>query len=225
MSLLDFATIEQARTHSIVVGRMVSPDMVISMLTEHDSALTLEDLAKTNPKAAGFWLALNGGAVTEYNVITGVAGSTGMKHQALLTYLVSVIAITQAFKDAVIAYGNPITYPYANATQEDFDEAHDAGEVVALMSHIGQHNIRVYTSVKPRKATTLDIEHRFGTGATNLTSWHKVGSVLNVFYPTTLTGAPYISGQIPATSAAYRELRLVSPLTLGVTVEGLENAK
>jgi hypothetical protein len=215
MPISDFETLELALAHSEVKGRMTSPDMMVSLLTEHDSTLTLLEIAKTDTKASGFLLALNG-AVTEYNLITGSV--VGDKHQLLLTYLVSINAVTQEFKDALIVYANPVTYPHANATQEDFDEAHDPGEVIALPSVIGQHSIRINTTVQPRKATTLTVQHRFGTDADTLTDWHTVGSVLNVFYPTTLTGAPYSSGQIPATAAAYRELRLVSPLTLGVSL-------
>lgn len=137
LKLNDFATIEAARTHPEVVGRMVSPDMVISMLTEHDSALTLEDLAKTNPKAAGFWLALNGGAVTEYNVITG--SYVGMKHQALLAYLVSQRAVTQEFMNALIVYANPTVYPHARKTELDFQLAHDTIKRVALDQNKYEH--------------------------------------------------------------------------------------
>jgi hypothetical protein len=219
MSLSNFLSLEAANIYTLVKGRMTSPDMVVSLLTEHDSTIILQEAAKTNMKAAGFLLALNG-AVTEYNLITGEAGSVGMKQQLLLAYLVSVGAVTQKFKDAIISYANPVTYPHATATQEDFDEANDAGEVIALPSVMGQHSIQVNTTVQPRKATTLTVQHRFGPDADTLTEWHTVGSVLNVFYPTALTGAPYSSGQIPATAAAYRELRLVSPLTLGVTVLG-----
>jgi hypothetical protein len=217
MSLSDFATLALAHDYPETKGRMTSPDMVVSLLTEHDSVISLQNKAKTDTKAAGFLLALNG-AVTEYNLITGIAGSVGMKHQMLLTYLVYIEAVTQEFKDAIIFYANPVTYPHINATQADFYEANDAGEVIALPSVKGQHSILVNTTVQPRKETTLIIEHRFGTDATNLTGWHKLGSVTNIYYPTALKGAPYESGQMPATKAAYREIRLVSPLTLGVSI-------
>jgi hypothetical protein len=218
VSLRDFTTLALAHDHPETKGRMTSPDMVVSLLTENDSVITLQDKAKTDAKAAGFLLALNG-AVTEYNLITGHA--IGDKQQLLLTYLVSIGAVTPEFKNAIILYANPVTYPHINATQEDFDEANDAGEVIALPSVNGQHSIRVNTTAQPRKETTLIIEHRFGTDAANLTDWHNIGSVQHVFYTTALKGAPYVSPQVPATTAAYRELRLVSPLTLGVTVLGV----
>jgi hypothetical protein len=215
VSLRDFTTLALAHDHPETKGRMTSPDMVVSLLTENDSVITLQDKAKTDAKAAGFLLALNG-AVTEYNLITGHA--IGDKQQLLLTYLVYIGAVTPEFKNAIILYANPVTYPHATATQEDFDEAHDSGEIIVLPSVLGQHSIRVNTTVQPRVPTTLIIEHRFGTDATNLTGWHELGSVINIYYPTALKGAPYESGQMPATKAAYREIRLVSPLTLGVTL-------
>jgi hypothetical protein len=120
MALSDFETLELARDYAEIVGRMTSPDMVVSLLTEHDSTLTLQDLAKANTKAAGFLLALNG-AVTEYNLITGHA--IGDKQQLLLAYLVAINAVTEAFKTAIIEYANPTVYPYANKTELDFQLA------------------------------------------------------------------------------------------------------
>jgi hypothetical protein len=122
MNLEDFDTLKLAQDNPVIVGRMTSPDMVVSLLTEHDSALMLLDKAKTDPKAAGFLLALNG-AVTEYNAITGKIGSVGMKHQSLLAWLVHIEAVTQSFMTALIAYANPTVYPHANKTELDFQLA------------------------------------------------------------------------------------------------------
>ena len=43
-----------------------------------------------------------------------------MKHQLLLTYLKAVGAVTEDFRQAVIAYANPTVYPNANKTLLDF---------------------------------------------------------------------------------------------------------
>jgi hypothetical protein len=120
MSLSDFATLAEAQAFAVVKGRMTSPDMVVSLLTEHDSVISLQDKAKIDAKAAGFLLALNG-AVTEYNLITGHA--IGDKQQLLLTHLVYIGAVTPEFKNAIILYANPVTYPHATATQADFAKA------------------------------------------------------------------------------------------------------
>ena len=120
MNLEDFDTLKLAQDNPVIVGRMTSPDMVVSLLTEHDSTLMLLDKAKTDPKAAGFLLALNG-AVTSYNVITG--HPIGDKQQLLLAWLVNIEAVTQGFMTALIAYANPTVYPYANKTELDFQLA------------------------------------------------------------------------------------------------------
>jgi hypothetical protein len=210
MSLSDFATLALAHDHPETKGRMTSPDMVVSLLTENDSVITLQDKAKTDAKAAGFLLALNG-AVTEYNLITGHA--IGDKQQLLLTYLVYIRAVTPEFKNAIILYANPVTYPHATATQTDFDEANDAGETLGLNQNNSQHVITVSITTQPRKPTSLKIQHRFGSSAADVTEWHDCGTIQNAFY----TQRSYQT-MIPASPSVYRELRLVSPLTLGVSI-------
>ena len=170
MSIYDFPTLKAWQEHPEVIGRMISPDMVISMLTEHDSALTLEELAKTDTKAAGFWLALKGGAVTEYNVINGVDGSVGMKHQLLLTYLKAVGAVTEGFRQALIAYANPTVYPNASKTEHEFQIVKNTVKLVPVTSNKGyvvielgadvqQHNPRLIgRKINPR--TNKIIEER-----------------------------------------------------------------
>ena len=120
MNLEDFDTLKLAQDNPVIVGRMTSPDMVVSLLTEHDSTLMLLDKAKTDPKAAGFLLALNG-AVTSYNVITG--HPIGDKQQLLLAWLVNIEAVTQNFMTGLISYANPTVYPHTNKTELDFQLA------------------------------------------------------------------------------------------------------
>jgi hypothetical protein len=210
MSLSNFTTLELAHSYAETRGRMTSPDMVVSFLTEHDSTLTLLDLAKTDIKTSGFLLALNG-AVTQYNLITG--NIIGDKHQLLLSYLVSIGAVTQEFKESIILHANPVIYPYAIATQEDFDEAHDAGELITLNQNNTQHVINLTINKQPRKPTNLVIQHRFGLSVADLTEWHDCGTVQNTYY----TQRSYQT-MIPASPSVYREMRLVSPLTLGVSI-------
>jgi hypothetical protein len=232
MSLSNFTTLELAKLHPDYSYIQISPGIssqyfglsgmldVLEANTANSSTIVINDLM--TPTVGSLCRTILNSART-----TGFASDPttpdGAGNRAASQLLVNAgIGITQPHLDAFWELALVKNYPYANATQADFDEANDAGEVIALIGHIGQHNVKVYTALEPRKATTLSIEQRFGTDAANLTDWHKVGSVLNVFYPTTLTGEPYTSGQIPTTSATYRELRLVSPLTLGVTLEPVE---
>ena len=127
MSLQDFASLAEAHSHKETKGRMTSPDMVVSLLTENDSVITLQDKAKTDTKAAGFLLALNG-SVSEYNLITG--HYIGGKQQLLLIYVQYLLILkyqtglmTEAQKVSLLALALKSTYPHANATQADFDRA------------------------------------------------------------------------------------------------------
>lgn len=120
MTLSDFETLASAKVYQQAQGRMVSPDMVISLLTQHDSVISLKLKAETDDKAAGFLLALSG-SVTDFNVMTG--HPVGDAQQLLLTYLVAIGAVTQSFKDTIIAYASPIIYPFINATEQDFKKA------------------------------------------------------------------------------------------------------
>ena len=210
MLLSDFETLEDAKLHTEVNGRMASPDIVISLLTQHDSVISLKLKAETDDKAAGFLLALSG-SVTDFNVMTG--HTVGDAQQLLLAYLVYIDAVTQAFKDAIIAYANPVTYPFLNATQAEFDDANDIGETLPLSANLGQHKVLVNITTKPNKLAIVKIQQRFGSDENNLTEWHDVGQISCLY-----TQRTYESGMIPVSPAAYRELRLVSLVTLGMSV-------
>jgi hypothetical protein len=127
--------------------------------------------------------------------------------------MVDATIMTEAQKDTLLALALKSTYPYAEATQADFDEAKDAGEVIGLVQNNSQHLITVNITTQPRKPTSLKIQHRFGSSAADVTEWHDCGTIQNAFY----TQRSYYT-MIPASPSAYRELRLVSPLTLGVSI-------
>lgn len=119
--LNEFDTLEDARAYEYNQERMISPDMMLAMLSQYDSVLTLQEAAKTNHKAAGFLLALQG-SVTAYNLMNG--HPLGMAQQANLNQFVAGGVVTQGFADAAINYANNnITYPYANKTLVEFNNA------------------------------------------------------------------------------------------------------
>ena len=122
-----------------------------------------------------------------------------------------ILTPTQA--DAFLSLALSSTYPHANATQAEFDEAKDVGETIGLNKINSQHVITVSIDTQPLKPTGLKIQQRFGADDNGMTEWHDCGEVRNVYY----TQRTYQT-MIPASPAAYRELRLVSPLTLGVSI-------
>jgi hypothetical protein len=221
MSLSNFATLAEAQAFELITDKLqVGSGQARGFLVSEGIWTTLRQIQGdiTNPlfALADAVIVTASDASSYFGLDTTTAEGVG--NLAAANTMVATGLMTEAQKISLLALALKSTYPHATATQEDFDEANDAGEVIALPSVNGQHSIRVNTTVQPRKETTLIIEHRFGTDATNLTGWHKLGSVINIYYPTALKGAPYESGQMPATKAAYREIRLVSPLTLGVSI-------
>jgi hypothetical protein len=130
-------------------------------------------------------------------------------------YKLSQLQILQGLIDneAVIT-----SLPFENITLKDVVEARDVGEIIKLDANPLQHEYQINTTNQPLKPTDIIIEHRFGTDTENLTDWFEIGRIREVYYPTTMTGSPYKSGQVAASHANVRELRLVSPLTLGVSL-------
>jgi metal-sulfur cluster biosynthetic enzyme len=121
--------------------------------------------------------------------------------------------LNQAEIDGITAAATYTETPFADITLEDVTEARDGGEVILLAQNNAQHVVTVNITTQPRKATNLKIQHRFGSSVNDLTEWHDCGTVQNTFY----TQRTYQT-MIPASPTAYRELRLVSPLTLGVSI-------
>ena len=118
MKAQDFDSVELARIHKEPTKRMASPDMIISFLTKHDCVTSLQ--TSTNEKAKGFYLALLAG-VQEFNLMNN--HPIGQAQIQLLSYLVSVNAVNQAFYDEAFNYCNYTNTPFVNLTKHDFDKA------------------------------------------------------------------------------------------------------
>jgi len=98
----------------ILTGRMVSQDMVISLLIRYNSFLSLK--GSTSEIAQGFWHAISSG-VKEFNLMHG--HPVGEAQKSLLNNLLAEGAVTLEFKDAVISYANYSTKKYNNLTEVD----------------------------------------------------------------------------------------------------------
>ena len=105
------------------------------------------------------------------------------------------------------------TYPYANTTQVEFDEAKDTGEEKVLPSNSTQYTATINIITQPLKPIDIVVEQRFSKDGVDWTEWHSVGAFRNVYYPQRSYEA-----SVPKSPAAFRELRAVSPLTLGCEV-------
>ena len=225
MKLSDFATLANAQAHPVTSYKKISVGEasqyfglsgMLDNLEAESASMTVIDLGAMSTTVGALCRTILNSAKTSGFASDPTTDDGANNRGAAQLLLGAGVFTNQSIVDGFWAKGTVVTKPYEFSTQSDFDEAKDAGETITLPSVMGQHSIKVNTTIQPRKPTTLIIEHRFGTDAGNLTGWHKLGSVINIYYPTALRGAYYESGQLPATKAAYRELRLVSPLTLGV---------
>lgn len=221
MNLQDFNTLAEAQAHAQVIdkkqvgsgqarGYLVGIGVWKTLRTlrtslEHPLSDLADAVIITAADASSFF-----GLDPETAEGQGNIGSIGI--------FVDAGILTQTEADGFLGLALSSTYPYATATQAEFDEAKDSGEIVNLPANHSQHAYQINTTNQPLKPTDIMIEHRFGADKENLTDWIEVGSVRGVYYPTTMTGSPYKSGQVAASDANVREIRLVCSLTLGIVV-------
>ena len=140
------------------------------------------------------------------------ATADGQGNLAAADTMVAAGIMTEAQKVDLLSLALTSSYPHADATQLDFDEAKDTGETITLPANTGQHKVSLTITTAPRKLTKLTIQQRFGDTPDDLTEWHDVASVGVLYKQKT-----YSSGIIPASGSLLRALRAVSPLTLGVS--------
>lgn len=134
--LSDFESLEDAQAYEYADSRMVSPDIVVSLLSEHNSVISLKMMADSDNVAAGFLLALTG-SVSEFNIITGT--ELGDKQQLSLAYLNQIGAVTDEFVEAAIYYANNlISKPYESSTLEQFNQAKGTYTDVLVTDYAGQ---------------------------------------------------------------------------------------
>lgn len=202
--LKDFSTLAEAKAYTY--ERMVSPDMVLALLTLHESTLTLDSASYTNAKAKGFLMALQG-SVTEFNVMN--SHPVGQAQQSILASLVTDQAVTQGFADALIDYANK--KPYAAATQEEFDATRP--EEFALPDSTEQKVYTLSFTTNPVGTAQVQIMQRYGQDVNDLTEWHPVANFHNVKYKQDTHKV-----QIGACNHAVRQLKVVSNQAIGMSV-------
>lgn len=119
--LSEFNTYQESQEYTVKQKTMLTPDIVVSVLTANDSVLSLEEKALTDDKAAGFLLALKG-SVSGFNLMTG--STIGDKQQQLLSYLVHIEAVNQSCADELLYLANEVEIkPYENTTILQFNQA------------------------------------------------------------------------------------------------------
>jgi len=169
MQLKDFDTLDSAKAYLAPVERMISHDMIISLLTQNNCITSLQTSA--DEKARGFYLAVLSG-VREFNLMN--SHPVGQAQQALLTHLVNVKAANQDFADACIAYANSTRRPFKGSTKHDFEVAKGVVNRVEITPSNGfltinttkdceEHNPQIYIKVGDtfvRKAGFRNVESK-----------------------------------------------------------------
>ena len=206
--LNEFETLAEAQSYTYTDEKMVSPDMVLALLTQHDSTISLESASYTDTKAKGFMMALNG-SVTEFNVMN--SHPVGQAQQVILTHLVSIEAVTASFADSLIGYANQVKQPYKNAAQPEFDLAQP--EELLLPDSTEQKIYTLSISTNPINTAQVQILQRYGASKEDLTEWHVVNQFNNVKYKQDTWRA-----QVPQCNHTVRELKVVSNQTVNMSI-------
>ena len=216
MQLSDFNTLAEAQAYELITDKkQIGSGQARGFFVNNGIWVTLRqiqaDIANPLFALADAVIVTASDASSFFGLDTTTA--EGLGNLAAADIMVAAGIMTEAQKDTLLALALKSTYPHATATQEDLDEAKDAGETIELAQNNSQHVITVNVTTQPRKPTGLKIQQSFGADINNMTEWHDCGEVRNVYY----TQRTYQT-MIPASPTAYRELRLVSPLTLGVSI-------
>lgn len=121
--LSDFATLADAKAYEATRERVIPLTQVLRLLSVTGSDALL--FASTDAKAKSFLLAIQSG-VQEWDCRNSSA--QGAELQGLLTYLVSVGGVNEAFRTGVIDFCNNTYSPYENVTEYEFAQA--KGDVI-----------------------------------------------------------------------------------------------
>ena len=217
MQLSEFPTLAEAQAYELITDKkQIGSGQARGFFVNNGIWVTLRqvqaDIANPLFALADAVIVTASDASSFFGLDTTTA--EGLGNLAAADIMVAAGIMTEAQKVDMLALALKSKYPHANATQAEFDEAKDVGETIGLNQNNSQHVITVSITKQPLKPTGLKIQQRVGADNLDMTEWHEIAEIRNVYY----TQKPHKSPQIPASPTAYRELRLVSPLTLGVSI-------
>lgn len=112
MKLHEFATLAEAQAYSVIVARMMSPDMMVAFLASAEIFRAV--VAEDSEPAAALRAALQFGS--EFNFMDGHPAS-------VLSLLKKMACATPEFEATCVTYANPETFPFINTTQSQFSSA------------------------------------------------------------------------------------------------------
>jgi len=120
-TLAEFDTLEAAKAYSYTQGKLIPRTTMNSLLGDAGLMLAFEQEALVDDRFAAFMHPTS----TEYNFIVGDGTTTGDRQIDMLDDIIQEgkFPALASLKPIVLHIGNPVTYPYANATHHAFLKA------------------------------------------------------------------------------------------------------
>ena len=158
MQLSEFPTLAEAQAYELITDKkQIGSGQARGFFVNNGIWVTLRqvqaDIANPLFALADAVIVTASDASSFFGLDTTTA--EGLGNLAAADIMVAAGIMTEAQKDTLLALALKSTYPHATATQEDLDEAKDAGETIELAQNNLQHVITVNVTTQPRKPTGL----------------------------------------------------------------------
>lgn len=206
----------EAQAHEVQTHKLIHRDTMNGLLAKFKLYMTFKAIAadNSNPFQNEFAAFL---ASEEYNFKFN--SNTGLAQIGMLDLIIAAKdqnpALTalsdavSALKPVILSIANPVSSPFENVTLADIE--YHRQEIVELGAlDVDGITFNIANTAKDR--TNIVIEHKFGADANDLTPWRPIANRVVLDNQETY----YI--RIGDSPTAYRELRIVSPVTLGLSV-------
>lgn len=214
----------EAQTFELVEKKLIHRDSMNSYLAQLSIYRAFQILADTDgdpwqDAAAAFMDS------QEFNFMTGDGTTTGDLQIVMLDDMIAgnvtvdvggntvdVSAALAQLKPIVLARANLVTYPFADVTLEDI--AYYREEVIELGKQLSESMFTLTIANDARTPQNdVVIQQRYGNDENNLTPWRTLAN-----FPTVEFALDTYQALIPPTPRTHREIRIVSPVTLGMSI-------
>lgn len=126
MNLADFNTLAEAQAHTVTTGKLIHRDTMNSLLASAGLYVAFKNMAldSNNPFQDLIAAFLDS---EEYNFKRGAPTSTGERQIAALDTMIAaggdLGAALAALRPVILGIANPVSNPFASATEHDFAKA------------------------------------------------------------------------------------------------------
>lgn len=155
------ATLEEVQAYTELGSKMISPDMLVAMLTNFGDIQTATN--GTTNESIGLNKALQFGS--EFNLINGHPASV----KEMLDKMVLDNLVSKPFVDYAVSYANPTVYPFADVTELRYNQAKGIYTEVSVSNYVRGKNIKITLSSNvPEKCAITSWSHEADFGYENL---------------------------------------------------------